>query len=386
MPDLDAQPLLEALLAADGRTLLEHQLCQVDVGRSGQVRGYEVSWSRGADQGRDLVYVEPATGDPGVGVQVADPRTAARHRAWRYPDDPALPALPPAVHLDAVAVLLPRLGVGAAPTGLELMSYRPGRRAVVRVHLQAGTAVYLKVVRAERVELVHEKHRVLHEAGLPVPRPLGWSPSGLLALAALPGVPAADVLPKVAYDEQFPTSVAALARQLAPATGARWPARRTPTAAVAWYAEQVAGVAPGLAERARAIAAAVAAAVPDHATGAGGIHGDLHLGQLLVDPDDPGTIVGLLDVDTAGPGHPDEDAVALLAQLEVVGLADHGDDALTAAAVVAGATWPRLLVREQGRFEVRMAAHLLAYALDPAARGDLAHADALLGRADRHLT
>jgi aminoglycoside phosphotransferase (APT) family kinase protein len=45
------------------------------------------------------------------------------------------------------------------------------------------------------------------------------------------------------------------------------------------------------------------------------VHGDLHVGQLFVDPVDPGRILGVLDIDTAGLGDPADDAGAMHAHL-----------------------------------------------------------------------
>ncbi len=384
MPDeaADADALLAQVLAGSGLQLDRARLCQVEPDAAGSVvRGYEVAWHGATGAGTDVLYLQPVGDGPqDAGLLVVqDPASGRRHRVWRYPDDPALPALPAVVHADAAAVVLARLGLPGGEPDLELVSYRPGRRAVVRAVVRERTT-YLKVVRPERASLVHAKHQRLHDAGLPVPPPLGWSPSGVLALPAAPGVPATDVLPALVSDEQFVRALAALQVALARAVDPAWRPRRTPTIAVRWYAEQLAQVAPVLADRARGVASAVTAAVPDPATTPGGIHGDLHLGQLLVDPGNPGRLTGLLDVDTAGPGDPDEDATALLAHLEVLALT--GDKAADHAVT----RWPQLLLRTVATAAVRRAAHLLAYALDPAGQGDLDHADKLVARAEAHLS
>ncbi|MCJ0702551.1 aminoglycoside phosphotransferase family protein, partial [Frigoribacterium faeni] len=58
------------------------------------------------------------------------------------------------------------------------------------------------------------------------------------------------------------------------------------------------------------------------------IHGDLHLEQLFVDPAEPWRVTGVLDIDTAGVGHPARDAAALVAHLVVTGQwhRGNGDD------------------------------------------------------------
>ena len=50
-----------------------------------------------------------------------------------------------------------------------------------------GLRLFLKVVRPGLAEGLHERHRLLRAAGLPVPRSLGWTEDGLLVLEALVG-------------------------------------------------------------------------------------------------------------------------------------------------------------------------------------------------------
>ena len=67
---------------------------------------------------------------------------------------------------------------------------------------------------------------------------------------------------------------------------------------------------PAHASEVRALAAAASARLPD-AVAAQTIHGDLHIGQLFLDPGD-GSVTGLIDVDTAGQGAAADDASAFI--------------------------------------------------------------------------
>lgn len=380
----EATALLETVLAGSGRVLTDVRPVAAEADAVlGTVSGFEVATRVAGDPHdppvTDLLYVARAVDDEAAGLVVADPRTGTRYRVWRYPDDPALPALAAAVHPDAAGVLLHRIGLGGAVPDVELVSYRPGRRAVIRV-VQPSRTTYLKVLRPGQVAAVHERHQVLRAAGLPVPEPLGWSPAGLLLLAGSPGVPALEVLSAVAATDRLPRALRVLLDRLA-ALPRQWPARRTPVVAVDWYAAQLAGVAPALGQRAEAVGAAVRAAAPP--AGCDTIHGDLHLGQVLVDPERPDVVLGLLDVDTAGPGHRGDDVSALVANVVTADLMAH-DPAAAAAVETVGGAWPGLLAPPDALAElsVRLASQLLAHALGPATRGDTALADRVLGRAE----
>src|SRR5690606_11494128 len=91
---------------------------------------------------------------------------------------------------DGAGALLSRLGFGALED-LALVAYRPGRRAVLRAQA-GGVTVWLKAVRPSRTERIVAAHRALQHAQLPVPDVLGWSPDGLIVLAAAEGVPAME--------------------------------------------------------------------------------------------------------------------------------------------------------------------------------------------------
>lgn len=353
------QGLLEAVLDAGGYALRSAQVVQVEPDVGGRtVVGWQVGWTdRAGVQGSDLLYVQPADAEPvePPGMVVIDPADGQAYRVWRYPDDPDLPALPAAVTPEGVQVLLGRLGAAATVTGLELVSYRPGRRAVLRV-ATGDDGAYLKLVRPDRVAAIVDRHHRLAAAGLPVPGVRAWSPQGLLVLAALPGVPATGL---GASADVLADRITDLSDRLA-TVEADWPARRTPPRAVDWYAAQVAALAPALAATVRALVEVVR--TPEVRT-PGVVHGDLHLGQLLVDPHDPRRVTGLLDVDTVGPGHRLDDLSGVLAPLLVDPVP--GGEALTAA------LFDRVPAPQHDDLRRRVGAQLLAYALAPAAEGDL---------------
>ncbi|CAM5784837.1 Aminoglycoside phosphotransferase domain-containing protein OS=Cellulomonas persica OX=76861 GN=CPE01_09740 PE=4 SV=1 [Cellulomonas persica] len=139
---------------------------------------------------------------------------------------------------------------------------------------------------------------------------------------------------------------------------------------------------PALAGRAHAVAAGVRSGL--RSTDPGPVvptHGDLHEAQLLVDG--TGRVSGLLDVDTAGPGHLVDDVACLLAHL-------HAVRPLTPELVAVAQCWTAEAagIVDQGALRVRVAGVLLSLAAgalppDPAAPADdsermLAAAEAFL--------
>ena len=132
---------------------------------------------------------------------------------WRVPFDPALPGLAPALDDTHAARLLADLGSPAAKVTTRLRGYRPGRRAVVSVRGERE-GIYVKVLRPERIQRLHQRHELL-AAVLPVPASLGCSSElGLMALRALPGRTLRDVLEDPAGQLPAPEEVAALVADL----------------------------------------------------------------------------------------------------------------------------------------------------------------------------
>lgn len=230
--------------------------------------------------------------------------------AWRFPYDPALPALPRAYDGRAVGVLLRDLGLGTGPVELRVRAYRPRRRAVIEAVGTAGS-VFLKVVRPDRVHALHERHRLLVGAGLPAAPSLGYTPDGLLVLQALPGQTLRQALRSRAAVPSGRAVLDLLGRL--PAELGQDPPRRSWLDRAPHYAAVVAAALPEVAEQATGLGAALTTEAGRGPRGV--VHGDLYEAQLLVAGN---RITGLLDVDTAGPGDRLDDLGCLLGHLSVL--------------------------------------------------------------------
>jgi aminoglycoside phosphotransferase len=235
---------------------------------------------------------------------------------WRWPHDPALPALAVAADPTRLAATLLAAGLPrTAPPEIRVRGYRPGRRAVLEIN-GGGPRLYAKVVRPSAVDAMRARHELLAPY-LPVPRVLTATPDGLLVLPELPGTPLRTIL---AADSP-PPAPAALEAVLdaLPDALLALPARRGHLQRVRHFTGVLALTAvTAAADRARldALAAALAdvdAAAYPHVP----VHGDLHEGQVLTDG---GTVTGLLDLDTAGPGQRIDDWATMLAHLSVLAL------------------------------------------------------------------
>lgn len=241
-------------------------------------------------------------------------------RVWEHPADPHLPALAAVAFRGAVTDLLTRAGV-AVVAGPEMVSYRPGRRAVLRVPTHDGT-LWAKVVPPAKAARIVERHTAARRGGLPVPAVRCWSPEGLLVLDAAEGSPATA-------GRWEPSVLAASVRRLRGRLAASPLALRAAAGVDAradWYLRRLSIGLPAQAASLAALASAVTAGVASVAdrthdpaagadTAAGSragsvVHGDLHIGQLFLD--DAGEVSGLIDLDTAGIGDPDQDAAAFL--------------------------------------------------------------------------
>ncbi|MGD9702033.1 MAG: aminoglycoside phosphotransferase family protein [Acidimicrobiia bacterium] len=271
-----------------------------------------VAWGGRDPIAETLLAATTSTGEPAGTVPVEADNL--RVGVWRYPFDPSLPGLADAVVPGPVAALL---GVPAGDLRLEVRTFRPCRRAVVHATWPGGEA-YVKVVRpAEAADLV-DRHRRLATGGVRVPEVVAVDERrGLVALEALGGI---DLRTRLLNGGPLPTAddLLSVTRRFA---AVDLPAGQdgcvSLLAAAPRHAAMLARVLPGAKPRIEALIEALGQAEADPRTFAT-VHGDLHEAQLRVGDD--GAIVGVLDVDDAGPGDPVDDLARLLGHLTALAI------------------------------------------------------------------
>lgn len=311
----DAEDLLAAALGTSGEELVSWRVRQVDhrpgssttVAYDATVRGPGGTARQVLGASTGLRTAGPAS--PGVLVLPDGDTTVA---VWRFPLDPGLPALATATDEAAVRALLASYGLRSSGLRLDVRSYRPRRRAVVEVRGD-GVRLFLKVLRPQAVSALHERHRLLLAAGLPVPRSLGWSQDGLLVLEALSGATLRTRLRAGGHPAPDGAALVGLLDRL-PAQVLDLPLRRSWTDAVDHYAGVLCAALPREAGRAADLAGRVHVHTEGRPVDAP-THGDFYETQLLVDG---ARVTGLLDVDTAGPGRRADDLACLLAHVGVL--------------------------------------------------------------------
>jgi Phosphotransferase enzyme family len=240
---------------------------------------------------------------------------------WLYPDDPDLPGLRRAASVTGLCALLVEHQVLPVPpppeaVGLEMISYRPRRRAVLKATITgpAGKQAYfVKVLREAAVAPTLERHRLLLGAGFPAPTVAAITPDFCLVLPRVPGRPLAKAL----FDESLPCSAESLVGLLdaMPPAVVRLPRRPPWSDAVGSYADMIAAVLPAAAPQLTWLVSQISAGLAGIAPGLEATHGDFHEGQVFVTG---GMITGVVDIDTVGPGRRADDLACLLAHLSTV--------------------------------------------------------------------
>ena len=238
---------------------------------------------------------------------------------WIYPKDPDLPGLERAAYPTEMAAVLNEYRVFPTPVGvdqirLDMIGYRPRRRAVLKCTVTAPPRVlYVKVLRERLFESVKARHELLLDAGVPAPMILAATSDNLLILDELPGRPLARAI----FDDEPPTTAERLIRVLdaMPASVAALE-RRPPWAdAVKHYARMVSQALPPLQPRLDWMAEQITRGLEDCPEGEEPTHGDFHEGQIHVRN---GHVSGILDIDTVGPGRRADDLACLVAHLSTV--------------------------------------------------------------------
>lgn len=313
----DAEHLLRAVLGAEGVALAGWSLHQVQHRPGvGVTAGWTVRWAAGGRQGEEYLLATTCPVPPGTPGATTATLAGRDVVVWRHPHDPHLPGLPYATDRAALA---DRLGLDADHATLTLVTYRPLRRAVLRIsgpgeHGGRPTTSYLKVVRPDRAGDLVRRHDLLAGAGVPA-APCTDLGAGVVRLDELVGTPLTDLLaadgaagvdPRAVVDvlDRMPRDLLTMARRPA------WAER------VRHHAYAAAAVVPERAALVDELAARV-----EHLMSVSDpgplvpTHGDLHEANLLVRG---GRVVGLLDVDSAGPGHRVDDLACMLGHMSVL--------------------------------------------------------------------
>lgn len=376
----DSGEILPAAFADDGLSVVAFRPHSVEPSGGGYLYGYEVD-TLDADglASTLLTYVDtdPASveacvrdGAPGPtdgGAVVTDPATGLPVRVWAYPSDPALPALAVVTYPERVVELLAQVGIAISEPELTVAAYRPGKRAVIRVDARDRT-LFVKVVRPSRAEPIAAQHAAFAAQGLPVPGVLAVRPDGLLVLERVHGVPAGLHVVEIAQRPGFVEHLVELGRAVA-SVHLTQRAQADALDNGAWHRRSLATSLPDDEPRILRlydeIDARRATWSPDERQV---VHGDLHLEQLFVDADDPTRVTGLLDIDTAGWGHPARDAGALVAHLVVTAQWHRGNGETAAARACEWIaddvvdSWMTRLPAIADRLPTTIASQLLAHA------------------------
>ena len=240
---------------------------------------------------------------------------------WLYPDDPDLPGLRRAALPDALAALVNEHRVLDHPANgediaLEMISYRPRRRAVIKAVIRTSSGprtFFVKVLRESVYGPTLQRHELLRRARFPAAVVAAATADFILVFHEVPGRPLVQAI----FDEAMPCSAESLIILLdsLPSAVVSLPRRPPWTGAVGTYAEMIAAALPALDPQLRWLVAQVSGGLAALPPGREPTHGDFHEGQLFVSN---GMITGVLDIDTIGPGRRADDLACMIAHLSTM--------------------------------------------------------------------
>jgi Ser/Thr protein kinase RdoA (MazF antagonist) len=320
LTDAVAQVLAAAVADTGGRAKtwrLDH--VDADPGRA-TTATYRVDVARGDHVTRQTIGLTvraagPSTTDRRARLLQAGPHQVA---CWFYPDDPDLPGLARAANPVAMAGILRDHGIAPLVTAsdlvVELIGYRPRRRAVLRARTRdKSLTVYIKALRQTQFDAVLQRHKILSAGGIPSPHVLATTEDRLLVIAETPGTPLARAIFSAAPPVTGQQIVQLLDSMPPQVAGLE---RRPPWAAsVRHYAGIVQAALPELTPRLNRLACRIEQGLAGHADGTEPTHGDFYEAQVFVQA---GRISGLIDVDTIGPGRRADDLACLVAHLNCI--------------------------------------------------------------------
>ena len=251
-----------------------------------------------------------------------------RVHVWEYPYDPELPALEVASSSRLMEKFL------GYPVDIELLSYRPTRRAVLRIEAP-HELLYAKVLRPDKHKDLLRRLQLLEDSGYPAPQVLkgadghALSRTGLILTHAVSGVSLSHFYSRMnpalmpQADELLDNIESTL--DLLPKTAMLFPRHHAWVDRCTHYAHAASlALPPEDAERAHKVATHIRYLM-DHADmGEMAVsHGDFYEANICIDPDSY-EISAVLDVDCLGPGYRVNDWGCLLGHLAVLrSLAPH---------------------------------------------------------------
>ncbi|MGJ3507939.1 phosphotransferase [Enemella sp. A6] len=274
--------------------------------------GFHVTVTGGGPQRRE--YVVATTAElAGSGFTVVE-HEGLTLRLWEHPADPRLPALAGACDVGVVGDWL-----GAEVLELDLIAYRPLRRAVLRA-VTAEDKYYIKLLLPERAGPHITRHRVMAEAGV-APEVIAEPAPGVLIVAGAAGEPLAERFAAIAEGKPAPdpADIVQLLDRL-PHDLLRVPKRSAWTDRLDFHAAAAAVALPEAAEEIEQLAVAIDQLLAERPRGpVVPVHGDLYEANVFV-REVPGRSdrYTLIDLDTAGPGHRVDDLACVLAHLAVL--------------------------------------------------------------------
>lgn len=318
----DVGPLLASAVQHAGGQLIEWSLDHVDTNPEQSTTATyaaQVEWSFGRRE--ELLGVSARVGelsgsDTNAEIFADGNREVA---VWIYPADPDLPGLTRAAYPEQLADLfnsqrLLSRPVSAQQLSVTMIGYRPRRRAVVKVVVNDPfETFYIKVLRPQLYDDVLGKHLMLAQSRVPGPQVALATDDKLMVLRELPG----RSLTRGLFDPGDPCSAEDLIGVLdaMPSTVSQLPRRAPWSDAVGHYASMVQAGLPDTKQDLDWAVHTITQGLSPIPLGDEPTHGDFHEGQLRVDQ---GRIVGILDVDTIGPGRRADDLACLIAHLSTI--------------------------------------------------------------------
>lgn len=237
-----------------------------------------------------------------------------RVHVWEHPNDPRLPALRLACDPNLLSEFL------GQPVEIELLGYRPTRRAVVRI-IGEHHNWYAKVVRPVQLAELRTRLQLLQRSAVPAPQIVDRDERGFLVMTPVAGVPLSRLYADSRLgDDRLVPALRSLEQTLddLPLAARGLPQRPAWVDRCEHYAGAAAVVLPAEEQRCVKVAQNIRELLAQADLGPiVPTHGDFYEANVYVDLGS-GLVQGLLDVDGLGPGYRVHDWACLLGHMAVL--------------------------------------------------------------------